>query len=193
MKKPPQCACCGNKPAVGRGPYRRGFLSKLLALALGALALAVPAVVGLISALNPLRVKGQGGRFFRVTSLDALPEDGTPRRFPIIADRKDAWTLFPNQPIGSVFLRRTGPSEVKALAVICPHAGCFIDFDAKAGGFLCPCHMAHFDLDGKRTDEQSQSPRDMDPLEEVEIRDKRDVYVKFQRFQTGTPQRIVEA
>ena len=107
--------------------------------------------VGIVSALNPLRQKGQGGDFFRVASLDVLPEDGTPRKFPIIADRRDAWTLFPNEPIGSVWLRRVGPKAVKALCVVCPHAGCFIGYDAKSEpvslplppGLLRPGRRAH--------------------------------------------------
>jgi nitrite reductase/ring-hydroxylating ferredoxin subunit len=156
-------------------------------------ALAVPSAIGIASALNPLRQKGQGGDFFRVASLDVLPEDGTPRKFPIIADRRDAWTLFPNEPIGSVWLRRVGPKAVKALCVVCPHAGCFIGYDAKSGQFLCPCHLAYFDLDGLRTDASSQSPRDMDALDEPEIRGGKEVWVKFQNFQTGTPDKIAEA
>jgi len=193
MENSSKSPCCCHCSVVPPKESRRGFLSRTGAWILGLFALAVPSAIGIVSALNPLRQKGQGGAFFRVASLDALPEDGTPRKFPIIADRRDAWTLFPNEPIGSVWLRRVGPKEVKTLCVICPHAGCFIGYDAKAGQFLCPCHEAHFDLDGKRMEENSQSPRDMDLLDEVEIRDGNEVWVKFQNFQTGTPDKIAEA
>lgn len=160
---------------------------------LAAVGLGGPLVVGLLTALNPLRQKGQAGAFFRVASIDTLPEDGTPRKFPIISDRKDAWTLFPSEPIGSVWVRRVGPKEVKALCVICPHAGCFVGYDAKEKQFLCPCHVAHFDLEGKRLDASSQSPRDMDTLEGVEIRNGNEVWVKFENFRTGTTDKIAEA
>ena len=191
MDSPKSSCCCCRLPSPPKEP-RRGFLSRTFAWILGLFALAVPSAIGIASALNPLRQKGQGGKFFRIASLDALPEDGTPRKFPVITDRRDAWTLFPHEPIGSVWLRRVGPKEVKALCVICPHAGCFIGYDAKAGNFLCPCHMAHFDLEGKRTDASSQSPRDMDVLDEVDIREGNEVWVKFQNFQTGTPDKIAE-
>lgn len=186
----PCCCCCNAGPP--RAP-RRGFLVKASAIVLGAIGLGAPLVVGLLTALNPLRQKGQAAAFFRVASLDTLPEDGTPRKFPVISDRKDAWTLFPNESIGSVWLRRVGPKEVKALCVICPHAGCFIGYDAKDNQFLCPCHVAHFDLDGKRTDASSQSPRDMDALDGVEIRNGNEVWVKFENFRTGTTDKIAEA
>jgi menaquinol-cytochrome c reductase iron-sulfur subunit len=182
------CGCGCSSPAEPR----RGFLAKAVTLVLGAAALGTPVVVGLISFLNPLREKKPSGRFYRVTTLGALPEDGSPHKFPIIADRKDAWTLYKDVPIGSVFLRRIGPNVIKALSVICPHAGCMIGFDAAADGFLCPCHTARFDVDGRRTDKASKSPRDMDALAGVEIRGGNEIWVKYETFQTGTDKKIVK-
>ncbi len=125
----------------------------------GAAAIAAPAAAGAVAFLNPLRQKSQGGRFMRLASLDTLPDDGTPRKVPVVAERTDAWNRFPAEPIGAVFLRRQG-DQVLALQVICPHAGCSIDFDAsaKGGRFFCPCHSASFDLSGKRTDATLPSP-----------------------------------
>jgi len=163
-----------------------------MAIVLGIVACVVPAVVGIVTFLNPLRKKGQAGRFIRLASLDVLPENGTPRRFPVIADRTDAWNRFPNEPIGAVFLRRTGKDGVEAIHVVCPHAGCFIGYDQDENEFLCPCHNAHFDLTGKRKDENSPSPRDLDTLD-VEIRNGTEVWVKFQNFRTGIPSKVVEA
>ena len=173
---------------------RRGFI----AIVFGLVALATPVLVGLISFFNPMRQKSQAGRFFRIATLDALPEDGTPRKFPVIADRKDAWTLFPNEPIGSIFLSRAGsqsdkPRDIQALCVICPHAGCFIGYDEKSDQFLCPCHTANFDLTGKRTEEKSQSPRDMDSLDEIEIRNGNEIWVKFQNFRTGSSAKVARS
>ncbi len=185
----PPCGCGRSKGPAEES--RRGFLANTATVVLGTAALGAPLVVGLVSFLNPLRHKRQAGRFFRVATLDALPEDGTPRKFPVIADRQDAWTLYKDVPIGSVFLRRVGPGQVKALAVICPHAGCVISYDATADGFLCPCHTARFDLDGRRTDEPSKSPRPMDELE-VDVPGGNEVWVKFQQFQTGIAQKVVK-
>ncbi len=175
-------------------PNRRGFVAKLITLVLGAVALLVPAAVGIVAFLNPLRQKGRASRFIKLTSLATLPEDGTPRKFPVIADRTDAWNRFPNEPIGAVFLRRVGKDKVRALHVVCPHAGCSIVYDGSSGGgkFFCPCHAASFGLAGERLDKTSPSPRDMDTLE-VEIRNGAEVWVKFRDFQTGTSKKVAQA
>ena len=158
----------------------------------GGVALLVPAAVGVATFLNPFRQKAQSGQFMRLASLDVLPDDGTPRKVPVIADRTDAWNTYPAEPIGAVFLRRTG-GQVTALQVICPHAGCSINFEGSAasGKFFCPCHAASFDLAGKRIDPTSPSPRDMDTLD-VEIRNKNEVWVQFQTFGVGTAKKVAQ-
>jgi hypothetical protein len=52
--------------------------------------------------------------------------------------------------------------------------------------------LAYFSLDGKRLQEDSQSPRDMDRLDGVELRDG-EVWVKFEKFQVGTSKKVVES
>jgi Rieske Fe-S protein len=127
----------------------------------------------------------------RLASLATIPADGTPLKVPVIADRTDAWSRFPAEAIGAVFLRRSGDS-VTALQVICPHAGCSINYDPVGRRYFCPCHAASFDLTGKRADATSPSPRSMDSLE-VEIRNKNEVLVKFQTFGVGTAKKVAQA
>jgi menaquinol-cytochrome c reductase iron-sulfur subunit len=178
-----------NRPADDR----RGFLADVGAVALAAGVCAVPAATALVTFLAPWRQKSEAGELRRVTSLSALTVGGPPQQFPIIADRCDAWNRYPAQAIGSVFLRRTGEQEVEAFQVLCPHAGCGVMFDAKAGNFYCPCHEARFDLAGERLDpESSMSPRSLDTLE-VEVRDDAEVWVKFEKFRTGTSEKTPEA
>jgi Rieske Fe-S protein len=117
-----------------------------------------------------------------------LPEDGTPRRFEILADRVDAWNKFPHVPVGAVYLRRAG-SGVQALNVTCPHAGCPVEFKGGTGSFLCPCHDSKFNLDGTLVaGARSPSPRAMDILE-AEVRDGA-IWVKFQNFEAGKARKI---
>jgi menaquinol-cytochrome c reductase iron-sulfur subunit len=192
------CGC--NSALETRLQGRRSFLAKFTALLAGSVALLTPAAVGIVTFLNPLRQKSRAGGFVRVTTFEAVPEDGSPRKFPVIADRTDAWNFFPNEPIGAVYLRRMDKDQVEALQVVCPHAGCSIMAEKKVSGtiiekvpdtfFHCPCHAASFDLSGKRLDAASPSPRDMDRLD-TEIRDK-EVWVKFQKFVTGTVNKIAQ-
>ncbi len=190
MESPKQAPCpgCGDAAAA---PPRRGFLAKSLALALGAAAFATPVVAAIVSFLNPLRQKGQAGELMRLASLEGLPEAGPPVKFPVIMDRVDAWNRYPKQPVGAVFLRRTAKERVLALQVVCPHAGCFVDYDEANKRYHCPCHKATFDLEGKRLEARSESPRDLDELE-VELRGS-EVWVKFERFQPGSTEKVSQA
>jgi Rieske Fe-S protein len=178
---------------------RRGFLTKLFALAGGGAALLAPAALGAVSFLSPLRQKGDTAVLFELDSIDRLPEDGTPVKFPVVAkELTNAWNRYPNEPVGAIYLRRTvkadGKVGVEALQVVCPHAGCTIMFesDEKGGRFICPCHNAVFDLSGKRAEEASPSPRDMDSLD-VEIAENGKIRVKFYNFTLGTAKKTAQS
>ena len=157
----------------------------------GAVAYGIPSLAGLVAFLNPWRQKAAAGQWIRVASLASLPAGGPPQRFSVVADRSDAWNRYPAEPIGGVFLRRTVEQQVTAIQILCPHAGCLVALEPKTNTFFCPCHAAQFDLEGKRTEKGSVCPRDLDMLE-VEVRDGAEVWVRFEKFQTGTPQKIVK-
>ena len=167
---------------------RRGFFKKSLAIVIGGIVGLVPALAALMVLIDPLRRKSATGLAIRITTLDAVPADGIPRKFPVLAAKTDAWNKFKNVPIGAVYLRRTGDGPVEALNVVCPHAGCFVDFSAAQGQFLCPCHNSSFKLTGA-ANPGSPSPRAMDVLA-VEVRSDGGIWVKFQNFQAGRPDKI---
>jgi len=177
------------------GEDRRGFIASVVALGSAAVAVLVPALAAVAAFFHPLRQKGGGRKLVKVADLTALPDDGTPQMFPVITDETDAWTRATNQTVGSVYLRRPpgGEKPVVAFQVVCPHAGCTIRYEKtdEGGRFLCPCHEAHFDLDGKPVGESSRSPRPMDELE-VEINDN-EVSVEFMNFRTGIAEKVPEA
>lgn len=173
-----------------RDPPRREFLKEACSIALGTATVLVPAGAGLAVLCDPLRRQSAApAAKLLVTTLEALPEDGLPRKFPILASRTDAWSKYPNAPVGAIYLRRLPGGKVEALNVVCPHAGCFVDFRGAQKDFYCPCHNSSFDLEGKIADRKSPSPRAMDTLE-VEIRNEKEVWVVFQNFQTGHAEKI---
>lgn len=167
---------------------RRNFFKATAAIIIGGVVGIVPAIAGLIVFLDPLRRKTAADGPIRVASLGALPKDGRPYKFPIIARRVDAWNKFPEVPVGAVYLRRTGERQIEALNVVCPHAGCFVDFVPSRECFLCPCHNSTFALDGKINEAKSPSPRPLDTLP-VEIRGD-EIYVQFQNFRSGVAEKI---
>lgn len=168
---------------------RRGFLKKSLSIVIGGIIGLVPAVAGLMVLIDPLRRKAVAGGAIKVTTLDALPADGVPRKFPVLADKIDAWNKFKDVPIGAVYLRRTNEGKVEALNVVCPHAGCFVELTAKGDGFLCPCHLSSFTVEGKIANPKSPSPRALDALP-VDVAKDGTVWVQFQNFQAGRPDKV---
>jgi Rieske Fe-S protein len=190
MDQPLDQSKAGSKPPESR----RGFLVSAAAVVIGGIVALVPLAAGLLTLFDPLRRKGGTGGFLRVTTLDALPSDGVPRRFAVLSDRTDAWNLFANEPIGAVYLRRTSADKVEALNSICPHAGCFVDFNKSADCYKCPCHNSTFKLDGEII-QPSPSPRPMDSLA-VELRDHGDtkeVWVRFENFYPGIAAKVPKA
>ena len=168
---------------------RRRFLTTLAATCAGAAAAVVPLLGGLWVFLNPLRGKSSG-RKVRITSLASLPADGQPHRFPVVAEREDAWSKYPPEPVGFVYLRRTSTDETPtAFSSVCPHLGCVVDFQPQRQRYQCPCHNSAFYIDGKRVaPESSPSPRDLDALA-VTI-EGGDVWITYQRFRTATGKQI---
>lgn len=138
---------------------------------------------------DPLRRKSEGSGSVMVTTLNSLPENGEPRKFPVLATKVDVWNRTPNVPIGAVYLQRLEGNKVRALNVVCPHAGCFVDFRASQNHFHCPCHDSSFAPDGKILDPKSPSPRALDELA-VEIRNETEVWVNFQNFRAGVHEKI---
>jgi menaquinol-cytochrome c reductase iron-sulfur subunit len=175
-------------------------LAASLGLLAAGLAFFTPLATGIAAFLNPWRQKGRAGQSLRLATLDTLPEDGTPVKATVLMDEVDAWNRVPNQPVGAVFLRRVGLKGVEALNVVCPHAGCSIEYkeeiDPATGGkvkkFFCPCHTASFDLSGKRIDAVSPSPRDMDRLtvDPDRLAVDGEVWVEFKNFQSGIAKQV---
>ena len=165
-------------------PERRDFLKKACACAAGGVVGAVPIAAGIRVFLDPLQRQGGGAEVVRIAALESIPADGIPRKFSIVTSRTDAWNKYEAAPIGAIYLRRTTDNKLEALNVVCPHAGCFVDFLPAKNSYFCPSHNSSFALDGSISDPASPSPRGLDTLE-VEVRDGKEIWVKFQNFRAG--------
>ena len=167
------------------------------AVAAGGAVAVTPLAVGIATFLSPLDQAAESTQV-RVALLDQVPDDGTPRFFPVIADRTDAWSRYEAQRIGAVYLvRDKGAEKPTAFTAKCPHAGCFIGYSPGDKEFKCPCHTSTFNLDGTRArGDHEVAPRDMDKLP-VDIRTVKsgdhevaEVWVEFTDFQTGRKEQV---
>ena len=180
---------------------RRDFLKKACCVAMGGALGAVPVAAGVGFYLDPLvraPKGGQAGLKVRVATLDALPQDGVPRQFKVLASQVDAWMKTPETPIGAVVLTRTNDPQkpVRAFNVACPHAGCFVAYVAKipdyspdTPGYFCPCHNSSFKLDGQIARAGSPAARGLDELE-CFVQNGNEVWVLYQNFQAGTAEKV---
>ena len=172
---------------------RRNFLARVAAGIVGGLCGLVPMLAGLTFLANPVLRSGDGSSSGNEGSFvplgigpDAIPDDGTPVSVKVLADRTDAWNVYPNEPIGSVWLRRNSSGKIVVFNTVCPHLGCFVDYRPGNADFFCPCHTSTFDLDGSRVNQIP--PRGMDKLE-VEER-AGELWVRFQNFRGATAEKI---
>lgn len=171
-------------------------MTKALAVVIGGAVGVIPVLAGIATFLNPLRksvkdkLRPEGSDaegYYKVASMSSLSET-VPQMVKIIADKKDAWNVYPQETIGTVYLLKEG-DKVRVFNADCPHAGCKVDFKPEQKSYLCPCHNSAFALDGKR-DAKSPSARDLDALD-YKIVDG-EVMVKFQNFMAGAHDKIVK-
>jgi len=170
-------------------PDRRNFISKAAAVVIGGSLAVAPVAAGFCVLFDPLRRKSEGGATVHVANLNSLPETGEPRKFTVNVTLTDAWNRTPNVPVGAVYLQRLKDNKVRALNVVCPHTGCFVNYRAENNDYFCPCHASRFSVDGQILDPDSPSPRPLDELA-VEIRNGSEVWVTFQNFRAGTREKI---
>ncbi len=196
-------------PPAAETPRRSVLVHGITAI-LSFLIVAVPSTLGGLFFLDPIlrKRKAVSGKakdgelirkddagFIRLdVSKDAVPQDGTPLSVTVNDDITDAWNLFRNVPVGSIWLRKVGDGPIFAFNSVCPHLGCSVDYVRADNHFFCPCHTSAFDLDGKKKNEIP--PRDMDVLE-VAIRTNGkddangvEIWVKFQNFRKTITDKI---
>ena len=170
-----------SSPAPDAPVERREFLKGAACAVLGGCAILGPIAAGVTVLIHPLRLKGPPVET-KLTTLDALTIGGPPKLFQIITSRRDAWTEFPAQAIGAVFVLRKSETEIVAFNASCPHLGCAVEFRDEKHAFYCPCHDSTFAQTGEVVG-SSPSRRGLDTLE-VEVRG-REIWVKFFNFETG--------
>lgn len=171
-----------------QAPDRRNFVTKAAAIVVGGLISVVAPVAGVLTFLDPLRRKSDTRGMVRIAPFSSLPENGEPRKFPVLDTLVDAWNKTENVPIGSVYVQRTGDDTVRVLNSVCPHLGCSVGYRAATQGYFCPCHKSAFAISGAIADPKSPSPRGMDELT-AEVRNG-EIWVKFQNFRKGSPDKI---
>ena len=86
----------------------------------------------------------------------------------------------------NVWVIKHSEQKVTVFSPICPHLGCRYDWYPEANKFMCPCHGSIYSINGKVLG--GPAPRGLDTLPwKIE---NGDLYVKWERFRVGIPQKI---
>lgn len=187
----------------GEAETRRSFFAEFLSIVIGGAITLTPVVTGFIFFFDPIlrkkktaggnAVEGSPGEgYLKVTSESAIPDDGTPVFQQIRKDVVDAWNTYKDQPVGSVYLRKTDDGSISCFSTECPHLGCTVSYVETNDGpkYKCPCHNSTFTMTGEK--ENEIPPRPMDRLD-VQVAENGDVWVKFQSFKIGVKEQIPES
>jgi Rieske Fe-S protein len=90
-----------------------------------------------------------------VSALHDLP-DNEPTPVTLSVMRMDGYRQALERR--TIFLVKTGESEVAALNATCTHLGCLVAWDAQAQVFKCPCHGGTYDRGGTVMDGPPPEP-----------------------------------
>jgi len=172
-------ACCQHGTARAS---RRGFLRLAMAI--------ISAIVGLlvgipfVAALIAPTYRRSRSPYARAGEVSSLPtEQPVSLRFSF-----QSTDAFIRQTVAhEVWVIKHSDTDLTVFSPICPHLGCHYDWVASADEFVCPCHNSVFSITGKVL--AGPAPR---PLDTLPHRIEGGVlYVKWERFQAGIPQKIV--
>jgi len=131
--------CMGTDNEQGR----RRFLSRIIT----AVQVAIGGTLGVIlggAAVGPA-LAGRDETWLAALPLGELPMD-VPTPVVVGVPRRDGYTQVVEQR--TVFLVRTGASDVRALDSTCTHLGCRVSWDSEYQELRCPCHGGVYDKTG---------------------------------------------
>jgi menaquinol-cytochrome c reductase iron-sulfur subunit len=158
---------------------------KFLKIITGILGTLVGFLVGIPFVRSLLGSKFAGGKqaMIKVANIASLSPN-QPTRLNFTVQEQDAY--INETAVHSAWVIVHSPAEVTVFSPICPHAGCYYNWDAVTDHFECPCHGSVFSIDGKVLG--GPAPRPLDTLPHA-ITDG-ELSVTWERFKSGTPEKI---
>jgi len=109
-----------------------------------------------------------------------------PSKFNFTKMEQDAYIKTEKQE--DVWVVKKSNEELTTFSPICPHLGCRYDWNQEKELFICPCHNSVFTIEGKYV--SGPALRGLDTLP-IEIKDDDLLYVLYERFEVGIPQKIL--
>lgn len=179
-----ECRECPSPENMGTkiATTRRRFLVAMMVIA----SFLIGAILGVpfIRALIRSQFRFQKEKWVKVANVQAIPE-GEPVRLNFLQTEMDAYQE--QKTVHSVWIVKSSPSEITAYSPICPHAGCYFNWNAQLRLFECPCHGSVFKVNGPLV--AGPAPRQLDTLP-IKVENGA-LFVVWKRFKSGIPEKIM--
>jgi Rieske Fe-S protein len=146
---------------------RRDFV-KLTSAAIGTVigaTIGLPAIGYLIS--PALRADGKDA-WVPIGLLDDIPV-GEPYAFSFTRTQVNGWERTATSYGGFVLRKSEAPKDMVILSSRCTHLSCQVNWHADSKSFICPCHDASFDINGKVIN--GPPPKPLDEYEDFDVDD----------------------
>jgi menaquinol-cytochrome c reductase iron-sulfur subunit len=160
---------------------RRRFLKLTIGILplLSGLVLGIPLIRALINSKDKITKQN----WSRVSEVSSLP-DGKPVRLNFSTQTEDAYLY--QTAVSSVWVVRNSPAEITVYSPVCPHLGCYYNWNPQNEHFECPCHNSVFSINGKVL--AGPSPR---PLDTLSSRiENGTLFVRWEQFKAGIPEKV---
>ncbi|PIU45784.1 MAG: hypothetical protein COS95_01970 [Ignavibacteriales bacterium CG07_land_8_20_14_0_80_59_12] len=181
-------------PAEAASPGRHGMTRRR---ALGAITIVSGAVIAIVVGIQSLRylispIFGVPGkkRWQTVGSVAGM-KPGEVRKLSFVMDQSAAYmTEKVNRYVWVINDAPEGSSKLDLVVYspICPHAGCYYNYNEGKNQFHCPCHQSSFAVEGVVIG--GPAPRPLDQLPYM-VDDQGSLSVEWKVFQAGEPKQIL--
>lgn len=161
---------------------RRRFLIAIMVAA--SFLISVMLVIPFIGALVRSKFGSQKQKWVKVANMQSIPGN-EPVRLNFIQREQDAY--LEQKAVHSVWVVKHSTSEATVYSPVCPHAGCYYNWNDRLRHFECPCHGSVFQIDGPVI--SGPAPRPLDTLP-VKVEDGA-LFVIWERFKAGVHNKIV--
>ncbi|MFZ5909331.1 MAG: ubiquinol-cytochrome c reductase iron-sulfur subunit [Chloroflexota bacterium] len=135
---------------------RRDFITATTGLVGGIIgaALGIPAIGYLIA---PALREDKAGAPVAIGKLEDIPV-GQFHPFSFTITKVNGWERTASNYGGYILRKSEDPKDILVLSSRCTHLSCTVNWNEGAQAFICPCHDAKFDKDGKVLDGPPPEP-----------------------------------
>jgi menaquinol-cytochrome c reductase iron-sulfur subunit len=126
---------------------RRDFM-KITTGAIGGFIAAVVGIPSIAYLISPALREDKAGKPVKVANLENIPV-GKPYPFSFTVTRVNGWERTATAYGGYILRRSESLQDTLVLSSRCTHLSCRVTWSDDARGYVCPCHDAMFDVEGK--------------------------------------------